>query len=171
MSNGVKFRELLMIGRCWQFRRAVIGLYRQIRSYQILIDRNKFLLIETSCSHIFLGMGSQVYIRLGILGLLAAMAVPQHLCAQFLSCSEGQSQISHPVQYIKITIADVEFSGTSHLTDDARTQLVNRIKSLDLNVVREGDDSDWLAQVEWNLNGTQIGAMAVRGQLHAVAEP
>ncbi len=77
-------------------------------------------------------MGRQVYMRLGILGLLAAMAVPQHLCAQFLSCSEGQSQISHPVQYIKITIADVEFSGTSHLTDDARTQLVNRIKSLDL---------------------------------------
>lgn len=93
-------------------------------------------------------MGSQVYMRLGTLGLLAAMAVPQHLCAQFLSCSEGQSQISHPVQYIKITIADVEFSGTSHLTDDARTQLVNRIKSLDLHVVREGDNSDWRAQVE-----------------------
>ena len=88
-------------------------------------------MIETGCGHIFLGMGSQVYMRLGILGLLAAMAVPRHLCAQFLSCSEG-----------------VEFSGTSHLTDDARTQLVNRIKSLDLHVVREGDDSDWLAQVE-----------------------
>ena len=85
--------------------------------------------------------------RLGILGLLASMAVPQHLCAQFLSCSEGHSQISHPVQNIKITIADVEFSGASHFTDDARTQLVNRIKSLDLHVVREEDDSDWLTQV------------------------
>lgn len=93
-------------------------------------------------------MGSQLYMRLSILGLLAAMAGPQRLCAQFLSCSEGQSQISHPVQNVKITIADVEFSGASHLTDDARTQLVNRIKSLDLHVVRGEDDSDWLAQVE-----------------------
>ena len=93
-------------------------------------------------------MGSQLYMRLSILGLLAAMAVPQRLCAQFLSCSEGQSQISHPVQNVKITIADVEFSGASHLTDDARAQLVNRIKSLDLHVVRGEDDSDWLAQVE-----------------------
>ena len=93
-------------------------------------------------------MGSQLYMGLSILGLLAAMAVPQRLCAQFLSCSEGQSQISPPVQNVKITIADVEFSGASHLTDDARAQLVNRIKSLDLHVVREEDDSDWLAQVE-----------------------
>ena len=82
-------------------------------------------------------MGSQLYMRLSILGLLAAMAAPQRLCAQFLSCSEGHSQISHPVQNIKITITDVEFSGASHLTDDVRTQLVNRIKSLDLHAVRE----------------------------------
>jgi outer membrane protein assembly factor BamA len=82
------------------------------------------------------------------LGLLAAMAAPQRLCAQFPSCSEGHSQISHPVQYVKITIADVAFSGASHLTDDAHTKLVNRIKSLELHVVREEDDSDWLAQVE-----------------------
>ena len=86
--------------------------------------------------------------RLGILGLLASMAVPQRLCAQFLSCSEGQSQISHPVQNIKITIADVEFSGASHFTDDVRTQVLNHIKSLDLHAVRGEDESDWLSQVE-----------------------
>ena len=96
-------------------------------------------------------MGSQLYTRLSILGVLAAMAVPQRLPAQFLSCSEGQSQIWHPVQNVKITIADVEFSGASHLTDDVRPQVVNRIKSLDLHAVREGEDSDWLAQVEWSI--------------------
>ena len=96
-------------------------------------------------------VGSQLYMRLSMLGLLAAMAVPQRLCAQFLSCSEGQSQIWHPVQNVKITMADVEFSGASHLTDDVRTQLVNRIKSLDLHANREGEDSDWLAQVEWSI--------------------
>jgi len=93
-------------------------------------------------------MGSQLYLRLGTLALLAAMAVPQRLSAQFLSCSEGHSQISHPVQYLKITIADVEFSGANPLPDDVRTQLANRIKRLDLHAIGDGDDADWLAQVE-----------------------
>ena len=126
-------------------------------SYQIL-------LIEAGCGRIFLGMGSQLCMRLSILGLLAAMAVPQRVCAQFLSCSEGQSQILHPAQNVKITIADVEFSGGSHLTDDARTQLVSRIKSLDLHAVREGDDSDWLAQVEWPIRD----ALQRRGYFRAL---
>src|SRR4029450_4541237 len=38
--------------------------------------------------------------------------------------------------------------GASHLTDDANAKLVNRMNSLDLHVVREGEHSDCLAQVE-----------------------
>jgi outer membrane protein assembly factor BamA len=85
--------------------------------------------------------------RLGILALLAAVTLPQFPYAQSLNCRDRQSQVSPTLQNIKITIANVEFSGDNPLSNDARAQLLNRIKQLDL-VARQGDASEWRGQIE-----------------------
>ena len=87
--------------------------------------------------------------RLGILALLAAVTLPQFPYAQSLNCRGHQSQVSPTSRNIKITIDDVEFSGDNPLSNDARAQLLNRIKQLDLSVARQGDDdSEWLGPIE-----------------------
>jgi outer membrane protein assembly factor BamA len=86
--------------------------------------------------------------RFGILALLAAVTLPQSPYAQSLNCRDRESQVSPTLQNIKITIADVEFSGDNPLSNDALAQLLNRIKQLDLSIARQGDDSDWLGQIQ-----------------------
>jgi outer membrane protein assembly factor BamA len=86
--------------------------------------------------------------RFGILALMATELGTQFAYAQSLNCSHRQSQVPATAQNTKITIADVELSGKNPLSDDARTQLLKHIAQLDLSVVQEGDDSDWLAQIE-----------------------
>lgn len=95
-----------------------------------------------------LGDGRRFYVQFGILALLAAMRVPQFAFAQSLDCRDRQSPVSATAPTIKITIDDVEFSGENPLSNDARAQLLNRIKQLDLSIARQGDDSEWLGQIE-----------------------
>jgi len=93
-------------------------------------------------------MSRRFCVRSGILALLATVRMSQFPYAQSLNCRDHQSQVAATIQNIKITIADVEFSGENPLPNDARAQLVDRIKQLDLSVNRQGDDSEWLGQIE-----------------------
>ena len=68
--------------------------------------------------------------------------------AQSLNCPDRQVAAASTAQNIKITIADVAFSKEYPLVNDARTRLLNDIKQLGLNVSREKEDSDWMAEIE-----------------------
>jgi Surface antigen variable number repeat len=144
-----------------------------------LIGRWQSSLAESRLCLIFRAMSRRFCLRLGILALLAAVRMPQFSYAQSLSCRDRQSQISTTFQTIKITIADVEFSGENPLSNDARAQLVERIKQLDLSVTRQGDDSEWLGQVEVPIRETlqkqgyfrvlpTIAPYLVRAETHAL---
>jgi outer membrane protein assembly factor BamA len=91
--------------------------------------------------------------RLAILALLTIVAVPRLPYAQSLNCRNQPSRVSPTAQNIKITIADVEFSGENPLSNDTRAALLNRIKQ-DLSVLRQGDDSEWLGQIEVPIRDT-----------------
>jgi outer membrane protein assembly factor BamA len=74
-------------------------------------------------------------------------------------CVHGQSSrcprpSADSEQKTKITIADVELSGTIPLSQEARADLVERIKKLDLRQAQHGDESDWLWQVESEIRDT-----------------
>ena len=86
--------------------------------------------------------------RLAILAWLATVAVPRFPYAQSLNCRNQPSRVSATAPNIKIAIADVEFSGENPLSNDTRAALLNRIKQLDLSVLRQGDESEWLGQIE-----------------------
>jgi len=86
--------------------------------------------------------------RFGILALLATVRVTQFADAQSLNCPDRQFPTAADAQNIKITIADVEFSKEYPLVNEARTRLLSDIKQLDLNVNREKEDSDWIAEIE-----------------------
>ncbi len=86
--------------------------------------------------------------RFGVLALLATVAKPQFVYAQSPDCTGDQSRSAAAAENIKITIANVEFSGENPLSNDARIELLNRIKQLKLGISPGKDDRDWLAEVE-----------------------
>jgi outer membrane protein assembly factor BamA len=74
-------------------------------------------------------------------------------------CLHGQSLMcqrpsSDSEQKTKITIADVEFSGTNPLSEEARADLIERVKKLELRQPKDGDESDWLGQIGSEIRDT-----------------
>ena len=105
--------------------------------------------------------------RFSVLVLLATTLISHRLDAQSQACLERESEEPTAAQNIKITVADVEFSGADPLTDESRTQLVNRVKKLDVRITPEDDDSRWLEQLQGPIRDAFLEQGYFRAQVEA----
>jgi outer membrane protein assembly factor BamA len=91
----------------------------------------------------------QTYVPAGILWTLVGMC--QCLHGQSLMCPRSSPDSQ---QETKVAIVDVEFSGANSLSQETRSGMIERIKKLRLRQPQGGDESDWLGQVETEIQET-----------------
>ena len=126
------------------------GLRHHFRCPVQTLDPPVYSLVRTLALWPYISfVGHRIYISVGILWTLMGTFLCVH--GQSSRCPRPSADSE---QKSTITIADVELSGTIPLSQEARVDLVERIKKLELRQAQHGDESDWLWQVESEIRDT-----------------